>query len=163
MSDAERACPYCAEPIKAAAIKCRWCGSMLAEDHEPPLDEPVSLAPGQQLYAAMVRRDTARWVSGEIVIASLISGVAAGSWWVGGGTLIALLVLMNIPPVAMLLGGLLWGAGGWLVGGLFESWGARVMLALIAGFAGWGVHWSAAGGGLEAHAARPRRIRRRRR
>lgn len=28
-SGADRACPFCAEPIKAAAIKCKHCGSDL--------------------------------------------------------------------------------------------------------------------------------------
>lgn len=37
----ERLCPFCAETVKRAAIKCRWCGSEL----EP--EGPVSSLPGQ--------------------------------------------------------------------------------------------------------------------
>jgi hypothetical protein len=28
-SESEKSCPYCAEVIKAAAVKCRFCGEFL--------------------------------------------------------------------------------------------------------------------------------------
>ena len=30
-------CPYCAEEIRAAAVKCRYCGSTLDASHAPAL------------------------------------------------------------------------------------------------------------------------------
>ncbi len=29
MDGAQKSCPYCAEPIRAEAVKCRWCGSRI--------------------------------------------------------------------------------------------------------------------------------------
>jgi membrane protein YdbS with pleckstrin-like domain len=38
-------CPYCAEEIQEAAIKCRFCGSMLTATEPAPLPAPAAAAP----------------------------------------------------------------------------------------------------------------------
>lgn len=41
----ERACPLCAETIKRAAIRCRWCGADLEPADAPPQTRPPDPAP----------------------------------------------------------------------------------------------------------------------
>ena len=68
----EKACPFCAETIKSAAIKCKYCGSMLAEGESliaaaaPPIGElngrqgPLEANPAYQAQiGAEIKQQTA--------------------------------------------------------------------------------------------------------
>lgn len=100
----ERLCPFCAEVIKRAGVKCRWCGSELtAEPTEPgegvehagPIEpdresavEPAESWPGEADPAEVEAADAARprlprtggsgWVT--VLLAVLLVATGAGAW-----------------------------------------------------------------------------------
>ncbi len=82
----------------------------------------------------------------EFAIIAVIIGLTTRSWWWGGGSFLGMVFAIFIKPLAIVLVVLLslaWSAVGYIIGAMFDSTGAMVVLAIIGFLAGLGVHLSA--------------------
>lgn len=82
----------------------------------------------------------------EITILAVIVGFYFKSWWIGGGLYLMLLAAIQVRILAlpiMFLGALLWGFIGFLLGSLFGSYAAQIVIGIISLVIGFGVHFSA--------------------
>lgn len=82
----------------------------------------------------------------EIAVAAISVGLWMHSWWWGGGTLLGLIIALQINFLAIILVITLsfaWGAIGYAIGiWLFQSQSAEIVLAIIGLLAGLGSHLS---------------------
>jgi hypothetical protein len=82
----------------------------------------------------------------EFAIIAVIIGLVTRSWWWGGGSFVMMSVALFIKPLAIILVVLLslgWSAVGYVIGAMFSSTQAMIVLAIIGFLAGIGVHTSA--------------------
>lgn len=82
----------------------------------------------------------------EIAIIAVGMGVYFKSWWWFGGVYLMLLAAIQIRQLSlpvMFLGSLLWGLSGFLIGSLFGSYAAQIVIGVISFIIGLSVHFSA--------------------
>ena len=82
-----RHCPFCAEPIKVAAVVCRFCNSRLDGK------EPASFDPHRALHEGRAKKKAEAIATGEIPAAPPPPGpISSGSW-----TSIVITVVLAVP------------------------------------------------------------------
>lgn len=96
---------------------------------------------------AKYNEKSANIVIGQIIILSIFLGAWRGSWWVFGGSLLALIIAIMIPQltkIMIIIFSVLWAVAGYYVGNYFGGSGASIVLAVIGFLIGVGANASGA-------------------
>lgn len=116
-------CPYCAETIRAEAIKCKHCGEFLSESL---LSEGILVI--------------------ETGLIAIACGSMWSSWWIFIGVLLLLSCLLAFKTTGLVLCLLLsagWGCAGYWLGDIFfENTTTSIVLTILSAWAGLYVHFT---------------------
>jgi len=107
------------------------------------------MASGKEVRSAIIQSKFNEENSGvlltEIFIISAACGFIGGSWWVFGGALVLLFVILSVKVLSQIFIVFLslgYGLVGYGIGFLFDSTGAIVVLSVIGFLCGLGLHLS---------------------
>jgi len=95
---------------------------------------------------AKFNEENSRILFGEIAILSILIGGLSSSWWVFGAVflgLIAALYVQKLAVILMVAFSLVWGLIGFVIGSMFDSTAASIVLSVLAFLIGFGIHMSA--------------------
>ncbi|MGH8427422.1 MAG: zinc-ribbon domain-containing protein [Gammaproteobacteria bacterium] len=149
-------CTKCGAEVNDDAKFCHKCGNSqqlpsASTSGTVKLEPEPALSP-QSNMAVEVRRGTTKAAFNEkyfgmlvfeIFVIAAVVGWIYRSWWWFAGTVIGLIVVLQIKPLAIVLAVLLsagWAAIGYVLGALFGSQSAEIVLALLGFLSGLGAH-----------------------
>ncbi len=163
MEQEKKNCPYCGEEIMATAKKCKHCGEWLTSKKKAikkrerqPL-ENAEKTDYQGIISSLrdeirIANTEANWneensdaLPTQVFIIGILMGIAFKSWWIGGGTILGLFILLQIPYIGTficIILSLIYAFIGYTFGTYFFSTSAGWVIGIFVGLGTLGLNLS---------------------